>query len=252
MPPPMPPPLEVTERATPSLLSATPLLRVVAGRKTPPWKKLGPLAFPGGERPRIGRTTIRWSKVINFNTTLIDSNVSHVLYVHGRVSLWLKFLSANINFLRQVRYFHAAVVVTLHNEDTVIVLGGGPGNGVSKRTGEILKSMFIWNPTELIKLSAVFEQIPIWIIFWRWTSIHLTNFWGWCLCNQLSGWICNDRRAACWIKPSHIKTESWKSGQVGVQYFLSSPNLPGTTQNESFWTLCPTFLKQGGSTPAPP
>ena len=70
-------------------------------------------------------------------------------------------------------------------------------------------------------LNSVFEQIPIWIIFWRWTSIHLTNFWGWCLCNQLSGWICNDRRAACWIKPSHIKTESWKSGQVGVQFFLS-------------------------------
>ena len=154
MPPPMPPPLEVTERATPSLLSATPLLRVVAGRKMPPWKKLGPLAFPGGERPRIGRTTIRWSKVINFNTTLIDSNVSHVLYVHGRVSLWLKFLSANINLLRQVRYFHASVVVTLHGEDTVIVLGGGPDKGVSKRTGEILKSMFIWNPTEFIKLSV--------------------------------------------------------------------------------------------------
>ena len=168
----------------------------------PSWKKLGPLAFPGGEAPRVGRTTIRWSKVINFNTTLIDSNV---LYVHGRVSLWLKFLSTNIILLRQLREFHAAMVVTIHGEDTLIVLGGGPGKGVSRRTGEIVNSMFIWNPTID---NSVLEQRPIRITFWRWTSIHLTNFCGWCLCNQLSGWICNDRRAARGIKPSHIKTES--------------------------------------------
>ena len=54
-----------------------------------------------------------------------------------------KILWTKIIFLRQVRYFHAAVVVTIHGEDTLIVLGGGPGKGVSRRTGEIVNSMFI-------------------------------------------------------------------------------------------------------------
>ena len=182
----------------------------------PSWKKLGPLAFPGGERPRIGRTTIRWSKVINFNTTLIDSNI---LYVHGRVSLWLKFLSTNIILLRQSREFHAAMVVTIHGEDTLIVLGGGPGKGVSRRTGEIVNSMFIWNPTELItqclnkdQFESPSEGGQVFTLQTSGAGACATSYQGGFV--MIGGQHVESNQVTS--KQNHGKVDRW----VGIQYFL--------------------------------